>query len=154
MRAQNLHPDSPARPEHQFDGAALPYILAESGGAASCDRGVKNLMIAVLEDGIRCFLGKREEDRLEAEEWMTSEDEGFVFDFKTLCVTLDLDPIAVHESLVALRERQGYVPARQIRTRTNHRRRGAIRPNRVRRRNQAANAGDAEVSAPLQASAA
>ncbi len=150
MQVRDLSPDSPANPEHQFDGAALPFILSEMVGKAPCDRGVKNLMIAVLEDGIRCFLGKKEDERCEAEEWMTSDDQGYVFDFQTLCHTLDLDPVAVHESLTRIREREGFVPARQIRTRNNHRRRGSIRPNRVRHRNR----GCADVDATMQASAA
>jgi hypothetical protein len=150
MDIADVTPDSPAHAEHRFDGAALPFVLAEMVGSAPCDRGVKNLMIAVMEDAIRCFLSKNDEDRRDAEDWMTSEDRGYVFDFRTLCDVLDLDGRAVFEALRRFREVSGFVPARKIRTRGNNRRRGTIRPNRVRRRNGSKLQNDI----PMEASAA
>jgi hypothetical protein len=120
-----------------FDGAALPDVLANFGQRSGCSGGTKALMIAVMEDGIRCFVSPDDELRLEAEEWFASEERGYVFAFLTICDALDLNGAAVREALNAMREQNGFIARRAIRTRPNVRRRGCIRPNRKRRRNRA-----------------
>ena len=65
----------------------------------------RDLMLAVLEDGIACFQGyfskpSRTNERLflETEEWISSNDDG-VFSFNNVCETLGLDPDALRTGL-------------------------------------------------------
>jgi hypothetical protein len=65
----------------------------------------RDLMLAVLEDGIDCFQGyffkpSRTNQKLflEAEEWISSNDDG-VFSFNNVCETLGLDPDALRKGL-------------------------------------------------------
>ncbi len=132
--SEQVSADGPESSSYKFDGAALPYVLAEIRGRCPCDGGVKSLMIAVMEDGIRCFLSPKDEERSEAEQWMQSHERGYVFAFLTICDALELDGAAVYESLRDRREAGGFVARRKIRTRSNPRRRGRLRPKRQRRR--------------------
>ncbi|MBI4524094.1 MAG: hypothetical protein HY695_09820 [Deltaproteobacteria bacterium] len=66
---------------------------------------VRQLMLAVLEDGIACFQAyffkpSRSNERLfqEAQEWIYSEDDG-VFSFNTICETLGFDPDKLRQGL-------------------------------------------------------
>lgn len=120
-----------------FDGAALPDVLASFSRASGCSGGVKALMVAVFEDGIRCFMSPDPLVRDEAEAWVTANERGYVFAFLTVCDALDLDGEAVREALCSTRERTGFVARRAIRTRPNVRRHQALRPNRRRNRNRA-----------------
>ena len=65
----------------------------------------RDLMLAVLEDGIACFQGyfskpSRTNERLflETEEWIRSNDDG-VFSFNNVCEILGLDPDALRTGL-------------------------------------------------------
>lgn len=65
----------------------------------------RDLMLAVLEDGITCFQGyyskpsrTNEKLFLEAEEWISSTDDD-VFSFNNVCETLGLDPDALRTGL-------------------------------------------------------
>ena len=65
----------------------------------------RDLMLAVLEDGIACFQGylskpsrTNEKLFLEAEEWISSTDDD-VFSFNNVCETLGLDPDALRTGL-------------------------------------------------------
>jgi len=65
----------------------------------------RDLMLAVLEDGIDCFQGyffkpSRTNQKLflEAEEWISSNDDD-VFSFNNVCETLGLDPDALRTGL-------------------------------------------------------
>ena len=68
-------------------------------------RAERDLMLAVLEDGIACFQGyffkpsrSNEKLFLEAEEWISSNDDD-VFSFNYICETLGLDPDALRKGL-------------------------------------------------------
>src|SRR3972149_9505315 len=65
----------------------------------------RDLLLAVLEDGIACFQGyfskpsrTNEKRLLETEEWINSNDDG-VFSFNAVCETLGLDPDALRKGL-------------------------------------------------------
>ncbi len=122
--------------DYTFDGAAIPDVLAHFGRVSGCSGGVRALMIAVFEDGMRCFMSPDDEIRAEAEEWVTSNERGYVFAFLTICDTLDMDGGAVREALISSREKTGFVARRAIRTRPNVRQRGCLRPNRRRNRSR------------------
>ena len=64
-------------------------------------------MLAVLEDGIRCFQehlrNPRSNPRLlsqEAETWIKSVDYDWPFSFNNVCETLGIDPDALRSSLL------------------------------------------------------
>ena len=70
--------------------------------------GEKALMLAVLEDGIRCFQehlrNPRSNPRLlsqQAEEWIRAVDYEWPFSFNNVCETLGIDPSALRGSLLA-----------------------------------------------------
>jgi hypothetical protein len=66
--------------------------------------GTKALMLAVLEDGIRSYLGSARQTAIEAEHWVQSHRRQSPFSFVTVCETLSLDPDAVRRVLARLRE--------------------------------------------------
>jgi hypothetical protein len=68
--------------------------------------GSKALMLAVLEDAIRCFLGSQRLLRQEAEVWMSMRRQNWPFSFQAICEVLALEPSAVRRALVRMRERQ------------------------------------------------
>ena len=68
--------------------------------------GSKALMLAVLEDAIRCFLGSQRLLRQEAEVWMSMRRQNWPFSFQAICEVLALEPSAVRRALVRMRERK------------------------------------------------
>ena len=75
--------------------------------------GEKALMLAVLEDGIRCFQEHLRNRRLkphllsvQAEEWMRAEDWDWPFSFNNVCETLGLDPEALRGTLFTWKEKK------------------------------------------------
>lgn len=65
--------------------------------------GVRGLMLAMLEDAVRSYLGAFSRDRVEAEAWIASRQQRWVFSFVTVCETLGLEPTAVRLALHRLR---------------------------------------------------
>lgn len=96
------------------------------GSAADVRSGTRGLMLAVLEDGIRAYLGSRDPARTEAEYWVNSKRQNWPFCFVTVCSTLGLEPSAVRRALHRMRERS--VPPRRAiaRSRPNVRRGGRL----------------------------
>ena len=85
----------------------LPEQLLEGYRNDSYLSGEKALMLAVLEDGLRCFQehfrNARYNPRLlsqEAEEWIRAEDWDWPFSFNNVCDALGLDPEAMRASLL------------------------------------------------------
>ena len=85
-------------PEQFFQGARKDSYVS----------GEKALMLAVLEDGIRCFQehlrNPRSNPRLlskEAEEWIRSDDYDWPFSFNNVCETLGVEPTALRGALLA-----------------------------------------------------
>ena len=85
-------------PEQFFEGARRDSYIS----------GEKALMLAVLEDGIRCFQehlrNPRSNPRLlsqQAEEWIRAVDYEWPFSFNNVCETLGIDPSALRSCLLA-----------------------------------------------------
>jgi hypothetical protein len=89
--------------------------------------GTRALMVAVLEDAIRCFLGTHGTAQAEAEHWFRSARRNWPFSFTVVCHTLGLDPEAVRAALQRMK-RQGLSGRKAIgRSRPNVRRTGRLR---------------------------
>jgi hypothetical protein len=88
--------------------------------------GTKALMLAVLEDGIRSYLGRIDRDAQEAEHWIQSTHRRSPFSFMVVCETLNLNPDAVRRVLQRMRGER--VPAGRAfpRTRPNARKPGRL----------------------------
>ncbi len=84
--------------------------------------GTKGLLLAVLEDGIRSFLGPVQELRLEAEYWVYSGRAASPFCFVIICETLGLEPTAVRAALERMRAQRVDATRLLGRTRPNVRR--------------------------------
>ena len=100
--------------------------------------GTKALMLAVLEDGIRCYLGKGKVAAEEAECWIGSQRRYSPFSFIVVCETLGLDPQAVRVTIRRMREH--HIPPHVAipRTRNNVRIPGRVRL-RIRKRARTGN---------------
>ncbi len=61
--------------------------------------GTKALMLAVLEDGIRSYLGGSRLVAEDAEYWISSPRQGSPFSFEVICEILGLNPEAVRRNL-------------------------------------------------------
>jgi len=95
-------------------------IRADNGSA----RPIKRLMLAVLEDAMRCYLTYadsrgRAQRRLfvEAEAWLADRKADGAFAFETVCETLGIDPNCLREGLRQwrLKELNGMNPRRLTR---------------------------------------
>jgi hypothetical protein len=85
----------------------LPEQFTEGHRNDSYLSGEKALMLAVLEDGIRCFQehlrNPRSNPRLlsqQAENWIRAEDWEWPFSFNNVCETLGLDPCCLRNALL------------------------------------------------------
>jgi len=65
--------------------------------------GTKALMLAVLEEGTRCYFGPHGHQRSAAETWIRSKDT-WAFSFITICEVLDVEPDAVRQALPRLKD--------------------------------------------------
>src|SRR5690349_18238523 len=86
----------------------LPEQFFEGVRHDSQASGEKALMLAVLEDGIRCFQehlrNPRSNPRLlsqQAESWIRAVDYEWPFSFNNVCETLGIDPSALRAALLA-----------------------------------------------------
>jgi len=70
---------------------------------ANNSSGIKALLFAVLEDGVRCYLGPPGGQRTAAEAWVQSKQSS-AFSFGTACEVLGFDPDAVRDALARLRQ--------------------------------------------------
>src|SRR2546427_8091033 len=112
VQALNEPPRGDRTPEGLGDLCAADVGLAEQffEGARrdSQASGEKALMLAVLEDGIRCFQellrNPRSNPRLlsqQAEAWIRAVDYEWPFSFNNVCETLGIDPSALRATLLA-----------------------------------------------------
>jgi hypothetical protein len=96
-------PDAVFAPEQY-----LPSQLAQAR-RDSLICGEKALLLAVLEDAIRC-LDARSTSRAhlarEAERWVRAEDHDWPFSFVNVCGHLDVDPQQLRAALLARRSRR------------------------------------------------
>jgi hypothetical protein len=98
----------------------LPEQFFEGARRDSYVSGEKALMLAVLEDGIRCFQehlrNPRSNPRLlseQAEAWIRAIDYDWPFSFNNVCETLGIDPSALRAALLAWK-------AQRLAERTEH----------------------------------
>ncbi len=88
--------------------------------------GIKALMLAVLDNGIACYLSSTPRIHAEAEYWIMTNTRRSPFSFAVVCETLRLEPDAVRAALRRLRE-QNHAPLRSLsRRRQNVRRSGRL----------------------------
>ena len=82
-------------------------VSSLGGGRPSCAPyvGLKALMLAVLDNGISCYLGSMARVRAEAEHWIDTKARRSPFSFTVVCETLDLEPDAVRVALQRLRNK-------------------------------------------------
>ena len=110
------------RDEHLQLTADLQGVLGGGEPRSATLSGIKGLLLAVLEDGIRGYLSPVKEVRAEAEYWVGSGRVRSPFCFVVICETLGLEPSAVRDALERMRT-QRVNPARALgRTRPNVRR--------------------------------
>ena len=103
------------RPSRDRDSAAeafasdviLPEQFFEGARRDSYISGEKALMLAVLEDGIRCFQehlrNPRSNPRLlsqQAEQWIRAVDYEWPFSFQNVCETLGINPESLRGALL------------------------------------------------------
>src|SRR4051812_32645178 len=85
-------------------GAQLTACLIGGGERRNCVlSGIKGLLLAVLEDGIRSYLSSVGDVRAEAEYWVGSGRARSPFSFVVICETLGLEPSAVRVALERMR---------------------------------------------------
>ncbi|HWP64779.1 MAG TPA: hypothetical protein VNO26_02560 [Candidatus Limnocylindria bacterium] len=91
----------------------LPEQLLAGARRDSQASGEKALMLAVLEDGIRCFqehlTNARSNPRLlsrQAEEWIRADDWDWPFSFNNVCENLCIDPEALRLALLTWKARK------------------------------------------------
>ena len=75
--------------------------------------GERRLMAAILEDAIDCFQkylwakdNRSRNLRLEAESWITADDDNWPFSFINVCHALDLEPGFLRRGLMEWKERE------------------------------------------------
>ena len=96
---------SHARPHRAIDGEVAALLGLGGGEHQSVPLfGVRGLMLAMLEDAVRSYLGPVPRGREEAEAWITSPHRRWVFSFATVCEALGLEPVAVRTALRRMRE--------------------------------------------------
>jgi hypothetical protein len=86
-------------------GQNLHGVTSLDAGGGSCEplAGIKALMLAVLENGISCYLSAAPRLRAEAEYWIGKSTDRSPFSFAVVCETLALEPDAVRSALRRLR---------------------------------------------------
>lgn len=88
----------------------LPEQFYDQRNGAEQAAGEKALMLAVLEDGIRCFQEHLKNPRVrprllarQAEKWIRSADWDWPFSFNNVCESLSLNPECLRSRLLAPR---------------------------------------------------
>lgn len=107
-------------------------LLATLGGGESRGTdytGTKALMLAILEDGVRAYLGPTPRLRAEAELWVTNPQRRWIFSFDIICETLGLEPDSVRA--VLLRWRESRTSPDTLREARRDRMRAAARRRRI-----------------------
>lgn len=100
-----------------------PFRLISGGVSAVLpSTGIKALMLAVLEDGIRCYFSRARQERVEAEHWVESALRRGAFSFPVLCEMFGVEPGAARQALRRMRARNPvYILPRRRRRAFHHR---------------------------------
>jgi hypothetical protein len=99
--------ESDRRLSHRGIDGEVAALLGIGGGESRPVPliGIRALMLAMLEDAVRAYLGSNPRECDEAEAWIDSARSRWVFSFATVCETLGLEPPAVREALRRLQSR-------------------------------------------------
>jgi hypothetical protein len=98
----------------------LPFTARSVSGSAELERCYhnrwinepeRNLMLAVLEDAIRCYLGYRDGDQsarnrllfADARDWINSPARYSIYAFRNLCETIGINPDSLRRELNRIR---------------------------------------------------
>jgi hypothetical protein len=115
-RGQFLSPTFVAT-EDLGTGFDADFVGLTSLGGGESSRGpytgVKALMLAVLDNGITCYMSHVARIRSEAEHWVNSTRTRSPFSFAVVCETLGLEPDAVRAELRRWRQ-TGVSPERAL----------------------------------------
>ena len=95
---------APTLEEDELDAALLRGPLGGADSTPAPLTGTRALMLAVLEDAIRCYLDGARRDAEEAEDWIRDNWRGSPFAFVVVCETLHLDPQATRRMLTKMRD--------------------------------------------------
>jgi hypothetical protein len=106
----------------------MDALVGAGGGVrrAAPSLGIRALMLAILEDAIRAYLGPLTGSQREASFWIADGRQRWVFSFPVVCETLGLEPDAVRGALRRMHARSATAlqPPRLVgRSRPNVRRR-------------------------------
>jgi hypothetical protein len=123
----------------QTDGVDTNWMTMPIGGGEPRRQrhtGIKALMLAVLEDALRCYWSPVDRIRSEAEYWATNTRRDSPFCFPTVCEILGLDAEAVRAAMA--QRRAVYASPRQAlrRSRPNVRRASRVILGSVQSRSQ------------------
>jgi hypothetical protein len=121
-----------------FDGAVahdhdIAALVGVGGGEcrAAPSVGVRSLMLAMLEDALRAYLGPLGSAQDEAERWISDSRTRGVFSFAVVCEALGLEPAAVRIAMHRLHARSGHQAKVALgRSRPNGRRHPGLRIER------------------------
>ena len=90
------------------EGVLASQFLSSPNGLPEAER---SLMVAVLEDAVRCFLGycgtadrKKRLLYKDAEAWFRSTEHSGLYTFDNICTVLDIDPAGLRRRLRAKRD--------------------------------------------------
>jgi hypothetical protein len=110
-------PSFPRRTGFDLDDEDLDLLRLQpvTGGEPRSGQltGTKALMLAVLEDGIRSYLGNSRIISQDADYWIHSHRRQSPFSFVVVCEMLGLDPEAVRKTLRRMKE-QNVSPRKAI----------------------------------------
>lgn len=82
----------------------LDALMLLGGGQRHAPQsGIRALMLAVLEDGIRCYFSRVPRMRAEAEHWIHAGTKRTAFSFDVICELFGLEADAARASLADLR---------------------------------------------------
>jgi hypothetical protein len=122
-------PDEPAEQPARSDATLLPLSAAADDEMRRTRlHGINQLMLAILEDAMRTYLGPPTRAQAEAALWIGETSDRGVFSFQVVCETLGLQPDAVRAAMQRRRRDLGPTPLfdRLARSRPNGRRHAGL----------------------------
>ncbi|HYD47496.1 MAG TPA: hypothetical protein VEB21_04080 [Terriglobales bacterium] len=140
--ARITEPDLELLPAGAYD---IPDVVNLGGGERrdGVVTGVRALLLALLEDSVRCYLGDKAALRREAERWIEGRQRGAAVTFEAVCSSFGLDPSATRRHLRRLRLAQAD-PRQMGRARPNVRHTAVLALRRRRRKRRHGAAAESE----------
>lgn len=128
--ARIVEPDSEILPGRICDIGDVVYLAGGQRREGSVT-GVRALLLAMLDDAIRCYLSPKAKLRIEAERWVEGHSLDVPVPFEWVCASFGLDAGAARQALRALR-RAAVAPeqVRRVRPNVRHDARVAVRRRR------------------------